>query len=205
MVYTTQINYNIFNYIWNSKTNPLKRDTLYKKKDEGGIGLLNIHTKAKSIFANTAIKMFLSSKVESIIKYYLAIRINNIFKLNELPENVSYINTPYYEYAIDVIKLCIHHKDFPIINSRVIYGILMPKVKPKIENEYPRYDWNNIWRNVSFKYINVCDRPIIFKYIHEILPTNRRLYQCRIRNNPLCDFCEVEDSNIHRFYYCYKI
>ena len=205
MMYTNLINPGIFKFIWSSEIDPIKRETLYKKKNEGGIGLLNIHTKAKSIFANTSIKIFLNSKVDSLTKFYLAIRINNIFNINEMPVNVSYINSPYYEFTIDVVKLCIHHKDFPNVNSRKIYEILMPKVKPKIENEYPRYDWNNIWRIVNFKFINVNDRPIIFKYVHEILPNNKKLYQSRLRNNPLCNFCDAEDSNIHRFYYCYRI
>ena len=59
--------------------------------------------------------------------------------------------------------------------------------------------------NVNFRHINVNDRPIVFKYVHEILPNNKMLYQWRIRNNPQCEFCDVEDSNIHRFYYCCKV
>ena len=46
----------IFNYIWNSKANPVKREILYRSKDKGGIGLLNIHSKSKSIFASTLLK-----------------------------------------------------------------------------------------------------------------------------------------------------
>ena len=203
------INLHIFRYIWNSfGRKPLERverNVLYKRKDEGGIGLLNIHIKAKSILASTTIKMFLNSDETSIIKYYLALRVNNIFGLNVLPTNVSYITTTYYEYAIDVIKLCIQNKDFPNINSKKIYMMLMPEIKPKVENDYPLYDWNNIWKNVNFRHINVNDRPIVFKYVHEILPNNKMLYQWRIRNNPQCEFCDVEDSNIHRFYYCCKV
>ena len=81
----------------------------------------------------------------------------------------------------------------------------MPKVKPKIENEYPLYDWKSIWNNVSFRYVHVSDRPIIFKYMHEILATNKRLCQIGRKENAQCRFCEVEESNIHKFYYCYKM
>ena len=40
------------------KSNPLKRDELYKKRNEGGLGLIDIHIKAQSIFVNTMIKCF---------------------------------------------------------------------------------------------------------------------------------------------------
>ena len=29
-----------------------------------------------------------------------------------------------------------------------------------------------------------------------------RLYQIQREESPLCKFCNVEDSNVHRFYYC---
>ena len=60
-------------------------------------------------------------------------------------------------------------------------------------------------KSAYIKYINVSDRPIIFKYLHEIIPTNKRLCEIRIRNDSLCIFCQVEDSNIHRFYHCQKV
>ena len=45
----------------------------------------------------------------------------------------------------------------------------------------------------------------MYKYMHEILANNKKLYQMRIKNSPNCDHCETEDSNIHRFYQCCKV
>ena len=42
----------------------------------------------------------------------------------------------------------------------------------------------------------------MFKYLYEILPTNKRLAQIRQRESPNCEVCNVEDSNIHKFLYC---
>ena len=204
--YAIMINKEIFKFIWNHyNTNPIKREILNRGKCQGGIGLLNIFYKAKSIFVNTLIKLFLKYNENTLMKYYMAIRINSIFNIRLLPNTVSYKNTPYYEYAVDTIRRCVHHKDFPNVNSKVIYAIILPNIKARIELLYPLYDWNNIWNNIGFKYINIYDRPIIFKYVHEILPTYKRLYELRIRNNYLCDLCHVEDSNIHRFYYCMSV
>ena len=92
----------------------------------------------------------------------MAIRINTLFDIRELPNNVSYRNTPYYENVIDIIRQCYHHKDFPNINSKVIYSYILPNNKAYIETLYPLYDWNNIWGNLAFKFINVNDKSIIF-------------------------------------------
>ena len=42
----------------------------------------------------------------------------------------------------------------------------------------------------------------MFRYLYEILPTNKRLAQIKVRESSLCDVCLVEESNIHKFYYC---
>ena len=96
MKHTKVLNSDIFRYIWNSNSDPLKRNTLYKKKDEGGIGLLDIHTKAKSLFVTTTIKVFLKSEGNSM-KYYLANNVNDIFGLKVINTNVCNRNAPYYE------------------------------------------------------------------------------------------------------------
>ena len=49
------------------------------------------------------------------------------------------------------------------------------------------------------------DRNVLFKYIYEILPTNLRLAQIELRDSPLCEHCDVQDSNSHRFYHCYRV
>ena len=136
----------------------------------------------------------------------MAIRINALFNIRELPNKICYRNTPYYEYAVDTIRKCFHHKDFPNVNSKIIYSLILPNITARVELLYPLYDWNNIWTILSFRFLNIYDRPIIFKYLHEILPTNKRLYEIRLRrNNSLCELCNIEDSNIHRFYYCMDV
>ena len=58
------------------------------------------------------------------MKYYMAIRINALFNIRELPNRISYKNAPYYEYAVDTIRKCYHYKDFPNMNSKVIYSYI---------------------------------------------------------------------------------
>ena len=77
--YSEMINTEIFKFIWNNNSNPIKRKVLNKAKDKGGLGLLNIFHKANSIFLSTTIKLFLMSTDNSLIKYYMASKVNHIF------------------------------------------------------------------------------------------------------------------------------
>ena len=135
----------------------------------------------------------------------MALRVNTLFDIRTLPDKVSHINTPYYEYSVETLRKCYHVKNFPNIRSKDIYNMLYVVTQPEIEKMYPNYDWKAIWRNVAFKPINIYDRNIVFKYIHEILTNNKRLYNMRLRLSPLCNQCGIEESNVHLFLYCYKV
>ena len=190
--FSTMINKEIFHFIWGSYANPIKRDLLYNKKSNGGIGLLNIHQKSKSILVSTVIRNFLLSEKDDLIRYYLSNRIGNLFSIINIPRKVSNVNAPFFEFTVDTIKKCVGHNKFPNMRSKDIYQMLVPHSQPNIENLYPIFDWKNIWNKLNFRYINIHDRNVLFKYIYEILPKNKRRSQIRQIDSPLCDTCNVE-------------
>ena len=67
------------------------------------------------------------------------------------------------------------------------------------------FNWNNICSNLNNKCIYINDRIICFKFLHEILPTKKRLAQIGFRDNSNCDVFNIKDSNIHITYFSSKI
>ena len=49
------------------------------------------------------------------------------------------------------------------------------------------------------------DRCIVYKYLYGILPTNKRLKEIKINRDAKCNYCQAEDSNMHKFLHCHKI
>ena len=139
-------------------TDPLKELYITIPKTSGGLGLINIEGKAKSIFVSTTIKLFVNAGENSLIKYFMALRINVLFNIRDIPRNVSNVNAPYYEYAVNCIRQCFHLKNFPNINSRCIYRMLFSTTQPDAENLYPLFNWNQIWLNICFKYIDIYNK-----------------------------------------------
>ena len=131
-------------------------------------------------------------------------KIGYIFNLTTTMRNYSKSNTPYYEDAIDTVKRIKDHKRFPNIKAKDIYEVMSTKVVPSIVTRYA-FDWSNIWKNLNFKYMNFTERNIMYKFIYEILPTNKRLNQIRVAQSPLCQECDMEDTNSHKFYFCSKV
>ena len=123
----------------------------------------------------------------------------------------SATNTPYYEYALSNIKKIQKLPNFPNLSSKEIYHEIRIKCIPRVEDINQTKNWKDIWRNLKFKYIPIKDRNVVFKFIHEILPTNKKLRQMKTKDSDRkvvssnCNFCQNEDSNIHKFYECFKI
>ena len=46
---------------------------------------------------------------------------------------------------------------------------------------------------------------MVFKYLHEILPNKLRLYNIKKSLTSNCDICNLEENNMHMFYYCKEI
>ena len=193
----------IFNFIW--KKDHIRRDVLCRPKLEGGIGLINIEMKAKAIFTSTTIKALINSEGESLIRFYLMEKVNKITKLGDDPRKKSNTCTPYYDTAIENIKK-VHKMDkFPNVGSKEIYVSFLPKKPSRVEIRYPNYNWIKIWKCLHLKYINIMDRNITYKFLHEILPTNKNLKQMRINQDAKCKYCPEEDSHLHKFLYCPNI
>ena len=205
VTYSKLINDVIYRFIWNSGANHIKRDTLCSPKLNGGIGLINIALKAKAILTATSLKILLNSEEDSLIRYFLMVRINRIVNIGNNPAVSSISGTPYYDIIVGNIKQIYKMPNFPNVNAKTIYQISLPKIKPRTIDLYPLYNWDRIWKYLNFKYINIKDRCILYKFLYEILPTNKRLKELRLRQDSICNDCQAEDSNMHKFLYCYKV
>ena len=98
----------------------------------------------------------------------------------------------------------IHMPKFPCIKSLDIYSAFLPKAQPNVSQD-KTINWKRSWKNLNFKFINICDREIVFKLLHGILTTKKRLYQIKLSTSPLCELCNVNEDNEHMFYRCSKV
>ena len=200
--YSKLIHKEIFEYLWQSKSNPIKRDVVHQETINGGLGICNILIKSECILTSTFLKHFLVSEENgSLIKYFCSIRINPIFNIRILPNNVAYICPWYLNNVVINVRKCYHLKHFPNIKTSDMYRFMLPECEPTVITRH-NLQWKKIWRHLTFKFIDLQERDIIFKFLHEILPNKSRLYQIRKANSPLCRICNVSEDNIHMFGKC---
>ena len=121
---------------------------------------------------------------------------------------MSFVGTPYYNKSIETVRMCKKVDGFPNVSSRSIYKYLNGVENTSValvEEKYSIFNWEEIWKNISFKVINSYDRTTIYKYIHEILPNRYRLYNIKKIPSPNCNHCDREENNMHMLYFCNEI
>ena len=147
----------------------------------------------------------MTSDDTSLIRYYMGRNIQKYMEIEITSDFLSKRNTPYYELSLTDFKNLTKIPSFPNVNSKIVYQFMFKKCQPRVERLYPLRPWPAIWKQVNFRFINIKDREIIFKFIHDITANNKRLFDMKIRSSPYCDSCQIIDDNAHRFYHCQKI
>ena len=196
----------IFDYVWNGRYNPIKREYMYLPKHKGGLGIQNIENKCNSILLKSFLKMYAKENdFTKFIAYFCESRLKAILPKNV--DEISYVIHPYYNKILDLCRNVMHIEVFPILTCKIIYGVLNPEIKPAIEENFPLYRWKCIWKNIHSKLIDRYDRVVCFKFIYNVLPSKKKLYEMKITgyDNPLCVTCNLPESNLHMFYFCSKI
>ena len=196
----------LFTYIWNGKYNPIKREYMYLPKLRGGIGLNNIQTKCNSLLLKNFLRTYTKDHhFTNFMAYYCESRLSAI-----LPKNVNDFTfriPSYYQHTLDLCRIIMSLQDFPNVKCKLIYEILSKETRPKIEENFPLYNWNNIWRNVNCKYLDKYDRVVSFKFLYNVLPSKKKLHDMKVIgfDDPMCTLCNVPETNFHMFYFCSKV
>ena len=53
------------------------------------------------------------------------------------------------------------------------------------------------WKHLTFAYMDIHEREIMFKLLHNIITTKQRLYQIKRTNSPSCEIYHVNEDIKH--------
>ena len=201
-----RLNQIIFNFIWNGRYNPIKREYMYLPKYKGGVGIQNIQNKCNSVLLKSFLRMYAKEHIfTKFIAYFCESRLKAILPKNV--DEISYDIHPFYGNILDLCRNIMHIRSFPMLTCKMIYEVLNPETKSAIEDSFPLYRWKNIWKNIHNRFIDKFDRVVCFKFIYNILPTKKKLFDMKTTgyNDPLCVTCNLPESNLHMLYFCSKV
>ena len=206
--YAKQINKVIFHYLWNGNYEPVRRATVFRTRKEGGLGIINCFIKSQVIFLNSFIQCIINENYYNPFMYfYCFIKLQNIIHMEYSIHNASLSITPYYEIIYELIKKIIHLPGFPIVPKKNIYSRMIQKESSFGEENYPTFNWKDIWKNFSSIIFHPYEKEIIYKHLHLCLATNQRLAMINRSTTSLCTKCSdnMDHTPVHMFYQCKNI
>jgi hypothetical protein len=85
---------------------------------------------------------------------------------------------------------------------RIIDARNNPNLGLRIEGKNPNNNWLQISNHIQKARIPESFRSVWYAVIHDIIPTNQRLYKIALVNNDRCNTCGNTDTLLHRITEC---
>ena len=192
---------------------------LYRSRDNGGLGLTHAKYKAtaeliRSFLETALVKSFIQNSFHAAQYQW------NVLLNHEIPDPGK---SPYL--TEDMFSLIREVKDEGLLNlsnmkSGTWYKVLIEnKVTMQTEANgtrilkacrtevrNPEVDWSLTWNLANSKGLNPEEKSFLWKMLHNILPTQERLFHLKMKNTPhpnclLCDKSEPENL-VHSLVTC---
>ena len=206
-VYLTRFTKLLFSYIWNDKTELVKRETLYLSKEQGGIGLIHIKSKMQA-FQVKHIKQLIYgqyAKWHDFAIYWIGLKLRKYkdkFANNNIPH--SYYIPYFYESCIKSLDATqiLHNFDLETSTTNSIYNKFCKQIgkTPRIETIFPNINFG--WVDIDNKVYSSELKNLNWRVLHHIIPCKAELYKRRISQNSDCPRCKAVETVIHVFYSC---
>ena len=184
---------------------------LCRSRENGGLGLTHVKWKATAELIRSFLETALIQKFQ-LNSFHVALFRWNVLLQHDIPHPG---NSPYL--TEDMFSLIREVKEEGLLNlshmkSGTWYKVLIEnKVTMqteangrralklcRVERTNPAVDWPNTWHLANLKGLNPTEKTFLWRMLHNILPTQARLFHLRIRNTPtpnclLCDRAEPAD------------
>jgi hypothetical protein len=93
--------------------------------------------------------------------------------------------------------------------KRRIYDTILTLRRPttgpldmSVTRLWPDTDWATVWRNLQAAPVRETTKAVWYRILHDILPTNERLYKIRLNTTDRFRHCDRKDTIQHRLIEC---
>ena len=189
-----------FQFLWNGKTEMIKRSTLLLNIQLGGIGLFHLENKLKS-FRLSHVKQILfgnHSKYKALSTYWIGYSLGNfnqIFRSNLIPHSFS--RPSFYQQIntlLNMVKSEVPDLEWEKAKNIHFYRIVSSKnlSLPTVVSKHPTI-------NLKSADVFPLEKDIIYRIAHDALPIN---VNYNISKTSKCILCPQDETIIHLFATC---
>ena len=187
-----------------------KEILLYRSKEEGGLGLVNVVARAGAKLTKTFLDQCLLGSP------YFNNYLNAVFRTYVLEESDgSLVNRPPFitHELIAWIREAIEDgENISLLSTKMwqnrirmrsVTHVRMPDsglcelIETDQESKNPEINWEKSRSALSVPGLSPAHKGFIFMMTNDLLPNNAFLYKIKKTESPLCSFCDKVDSRLH--------
>ena len=199
----------VYEFIWAHKTELVKRDAILLDYDKGGLKLIDLKCKMKSMFIFNVFRFItgddLSSANYLLFRYFLGCKLRSTFSFlfSNLVPHADRLSVS-YSHVYDILLLLLSRKnDFYVMcrSSRDVAGLLAPvECIPRVVSTGSR-DWPVVWRMAHHPLLCSALRSFHWKFVHNALVTNSKRLRWG-KGDGKCKFCSQLETLNHILWDC---
>lgn len=176
-------------FLWKNSIFRVARDQLYLPFYKGGINLVDLSSKCKSLFIRNVIKENDESVEDEV---YLL----NYANKGQLTRNAK----EWLEIAIQVKRKRWSE------STKLLYDFFISEqnIQVNCEIRFPEVDWMIIWNNLSRNFLCSEDKTNVYLLLNDVLPNKEKLqaYGIGSLTDTNCNICGVPENNLHKIVEC---
>ena len=198
-------------FIWTGKLEKLALDETKNSREEGGLGIVCIRSKADALFLRQTCRLLANDEFLSYkhIRYWVGQHLVDALPdlghglhANQAPEYFVHLRKLFAEaHALEVIDVE-HLNSVPAKQIYEDFTSTFPP--PKITTKYAELPWDDIWSRLNHPVLTSPVRDIMFLLIHNCLPTRDRLLRLNMTDDAMCPRQDGIEDIEHLFTGCVR-
>ena len=194
-------------FVWRGRLERLALDEIHSPPDKGGLGLPCLEARCEALLLTHTCRMLaVHSSSRRHLAYWMGLSLRNLLPDLARGPNAELVPN-IFKKIVNVFKHCagesIFIENLSSVKCKVVYSDLTNSLPPpKIENKINR-KWERVWKRVASKWLPTMQCDALFVVLHDIYPTNYRLFRMNLHPTGFCDQCREDDTVVHKFSNCY--
>ena len=179
-------------FLWKDSHEQPTLDTLKNPGKKGGLGLVDIGSKAEALLSRTALRLVHSPPQSSYFRlaaYYFGISLRSQYP-TLYPGPNAVVVPCYFTVMSRLLKelAAMELGSWAGTTVKAIYQAFTTTFPPvTIEDKRESVEgWDTVWRRLGHPVLGTREHDVMFRLIHNVLPTRARLHRCRQADHPFC-------------------
>ena len=206
----SQIESIMIKFLWRGKLEKLSLIELCNPKSEGGLGLVEIRSKADSLILKQACRILSAtgSKGWHLSRYWMG-----LYLAKHLPDMRpgphSWRVTDMYKHVKCLLDECLDgicYLDLERQTAKMLYRSFVCTLPPPkvVYKKSEDINWTCVWKNINHPMLFVERREFMFLLVHDILPTGERLLRLS-KGDGQCECGGGLETPVHLYFTCSKV